>query len=117
MEREKAELIEESQKGEKINNSTRKRSVISPMFAKKRFSVMLYADEYDMLTEQIKKHGYKRAEYFMACVTSAKKQSFDSLYKKYASNHKERQKSEQEELKRVVKGKLAAENSGDLQNG
>lgn len=100
LEREKATLAEESQKGEKTNNSKQKRTVLGSMFSKKRFSVMLYADEYDMLMEQIKKHGYKRAEYFMACVTSAKKQSFDSLYKKYTTDHKDRQKSEKEKKTR-----------------
>ena len=70
---------------------------------KKRFSVLLYADEYDMLLENIKQNGYRRAEYFMACVTSAKKQNFFSTYKKYTLDHDKRHKIEREEAKRTQK--------------
>lgn len=66
---------------------------------KKRFSVMLYQDEYELLMESIKQNGYKKAEYFLACVNSAKKQSFNSYYKRYTEDHKQRYKTMRDEAK------------------
>lgn len=57
---------------------------------KKRFSVMLYSDEYEMLMKIITENGYKRHEYFMACIASAKKQSMAATYKRYMVDHKRR---------------------------
>ena len=56
--------------------------------------VSLYPDEYEVLIENINANGYKRAEYLLACVNSAKKASFDAMYKKYTVEHKERYKLE-----------------------
>lgn len=71
------------------------------MPSKKRFSVLLYPDEYDMLTKHINDNGYKKAEYFMACMTSAKKQSMEATYKKYTQNHKQRHRSDLIEARRA----------------
>lgn len=68
---------------------------IQTIFPKKRkFVVSLYPDEYEVLVENINANGYKRAEYLLACVNSAKKASFDAMYKKYTVEHKERYKLE-----------------------
>lgn len=61
---------------------------------KRRFSVLLYQDEYDELMSNISSHGYKRTEFFLACVNSVKKQSFETNYKKYTSEHQKRYKAE-----------------------
>lgn len=71
------------------------------MPSKKRFSVMLYPDEYDMLMKTIKENGYKKVEYFLACMTSAKKQSLSSEYKHYTMNHAKRYKTDLSEAKRA----------------
>lgn len=71
------------------------------MPAKRRFSVMLYQDEYDTLIKNITENGYKKAEYFLACMTSAKKQNFDATYKKYTTEHKQRYKNDMNEAKRA----------------
>lgn len=71
------------------------------MPSKKRFSVLLYPDEYDMLIKHINDNGYKKAEYFMACMTSAKKQSMEATYKKYTQDHKQRHRSDLNEAKRA----------------
>lgn len=64
---------------------------IQTIFPKKRkFVVSLYPDKYEVLIENINSNGYKRAEYLLACVNSAKKASFDAMYKKYTVEHKER---------------------------
>ena len=57
---------------------------------KKRFSVLLYPDEYEMLLQNTQEKGYKKTEYFLACMTAAKKQSMEAVCKRYAAEHKER---------------------------
>lgn len=93
------EVAKVKDKKEKTQTDTKPRPLISTRFIpeKKRFSVLLYADEYDMLMKNITENGYKRTEYFLACMTSAKKQNFDSVYKKYTSEHKKRRQLEKEE--------------------
>lgn len=71
------------------------------MPSKKRFSVMLYPDEYDMLMKTIQENDYKKVEYFLACMTSAKKQSLASEYKQYTLNHAKRYKTDLSEAKRA----------------
>lgn len=63
-------------------------------YKKKRVSFMLYPEEYNMLMENIQSSGYKKTEYFLACVTSAKKQSMDAAYKKYLHTHSLMRKEE-----------------------
>ena len=59
---------------------------------------MLYQDEYDTLMKNITQHGYKKAEYFLACMNSTKKQSFESTYKKLHEDHIKRHKADLAEL-------------------
>ncbi|MBQ8575237.1 MAG: hypothetical protein IJ447_04215 [Clostridia bacterium] len=86
--------------GEKYGN-IRPLALSKFMPSKKRFSVLLYPDEYDMLIKHINDNGYKKAEYFMVCMTSAKKQSMDATYKKYTQEHKQRHRSDLNEAKRA----------------
>ena len=83
-----------------IGRNIQPRSLSFFMASKKRFSVMLYPDEYDMLMKTIKDNGYKKVEYFLACMTSAKKQGFASAYKKYTMAHEKRHKTDLSEAKR-----------------
>ena len=62
--------------------------------SKRRFTVMLYQDEYDTLMNSITANGYKKTEYFLACMTSAKKKSMESLYTHYTAEHKKRRSSD-----------------------
>lgn len=71
------------------------------MPAKKRFSILLYPDEYEMLTNNIKENGYKKAEYLLACMTSVKKNSMEATYKRYYNEHKYRHEMEIAEAKRA----------------
>ena len=77
------------------------KSLSSFMPSKKRFSVMLYPDEYDMLMKTIQDNGYKKVEYFLACMTSAKKQSLASQYKNYTLAHEKRHKTDLTAAKRA----------------
>lgn len=86
---------------EKSKNKDRTHNISSrnPWFIKRRFSVMLYQDEYEVLMKNIKENGYKRTEYFLACVNSVNKRGFQSSYKKYTEEHRKRylaDKNEQE---------------------
>ncbi len=59
--------------------------------------------EYDMLIENIKELGYKRTEYFLACMVSAKRQSLQTTYKQYTAMHEQRKKEDLENAKRAQK--------------
>ena len=81
------------------NDTSRRRrygpfSEAAYMPSKRRFTIMVYQDEYDMLMENIVKKGYKKAEYFLACVTAAKKQSWEKEYKNFTTSHKTRYKND-----------------------
>lgn len=84
------------------------------MPSKRRFSVMLYQDEYAALIKNITENGYKKAEYFLACMTSAKKQNFDATYKKYTTEHKQRYKNDIDEAKRAQAEDYIARKNGAL---
>lgn len=75
---------------------------------KKRFSVMLYPDEYQMLMKTITENGYKRHEYFMACIVSAKKQSMVATYKRYIVDHKRRKEIDLIEAKKHAEARRSA---------
>ena len=83
---------ENSKNSPQENNHNHQTQTIFPK--KRKFVVSLYPDEYELLIENINTNGYKRAEYLLACVNSAKKASFDAMYKKYTVEHKERYKLE-----------------------
>lgn len=81
---------------ETISKASEKETEIRPlslakfMPRKRRFTIMVYPDEYDMLMKNIVNKGYKKAEYFLACVNASKKQSWESEYKSIANSHKVR---------------------------
>lgn len=77
------------------------RALSTFMPSKKRFTVMLYPDEHEMLMKQISDKGYKKAEYFLACTVSAKKQNMDSVYKRYTTEHTKRYQADLYEAKRA----------------
>ena len=81
-------------------------SEASYMPEKRRFSIMVYQDEYDMLMEAIVNKGYKKAEYFLACVTAAKKQSWEKEYKSFTTSHKERYKNDKLAAQQAVADEL-----------
>lgn len=86
---------------QEISRNIQPRALSSFMPYKKRFSVMLYPDEYDMLMKTINDNGYKKVEYFLACMTSAKKKSLSSVYKNYTTEREKRHKVALSEAKRA----------------
>ena len=93
------------------NNASSRRkygpfSEASYMPNKRRFTIMVYQDEYDMLMENIVKKGYKKAEYFLACVTASKKQSWEKEYKNFTTTHKERYKNDKLAAQQIVADEL-----------
>ena len=88
-------------------NENEKDIVIRPialkkfMPKKKRFTVMVYPDEYDMLMDNIVSNGYKKAEFLLACVTASKKQSWESEYKHFTSFHQTRRKTDIAQARRA----------------
>ena len=75
-------------------------SFIKPLDAsikkKKIMRLSLYPDEYEMINEMVAANGFKRTEFLLACVSSSKKQSFMSEYKRYTNEHKLRRLEERE---------------------
>lgn len=68
---------------------------------KKSFTVMLYPDEYDKLVQVITEKGYKKVEYILACVESAKKTSMEANYKRFTEERARRRKAEAQEAKKA----------------
>lgn len=66
----------------------------------KTVSFRVYQDEYDSLMDIINSNGYRKAEYLLACVHSAKKKSMEATYIQYYDSHRERRKAEREAAKR-----------------
>ncbi len=62
---------------------------------------MLYPDEHEKLTRLIKDNGYKKVEYILACVDSAKKTSMEANYKRYTEEREQRRKEAALEAKRA----------------
>ena len=72
-----------AKKGEQ-QNSTNQPIFAIPGFErykKRTFSVSLYPEEYDMIIENMKGYGYKRADFFLACVQTAKKTNIEKAHK------------------------------------
>lgn len=68
---------------------------------KKRLTMMLYTDEYEKIMEVLNNNGYKKVEYLLACMTSAKKQSMEATYKRLTEDHAKRHKVDLAEAKRA----------------
>ena len=62
---------------------------------------MLYPDEYEKLTQLIKENGYKKVEYILACIKSAKKTSMEANYKRFTEERERRRKAEAQEAKKA----------------
>ena len=56
----------------------------------KKITFTMYPEEYDMFMSSMKQYGYKKTEFFLACVSSAKKNSMQATYQRYAAEHKAR---------------------------
>ena len=89
---------EESQE---LGSNIQPRALSHFMPSKKRFTVMLYTDEYDMLMKTINDNGYEKVEYFLACMTSAKKKSLISAYNNFKTERRERHKTALSEARRA----------------
>ena len=83
------------------------RPVSQYMPKKISLTVMLYPDEHDRVTRFLKETGYKKAEYFLACMESAKKTSMNAAYRRYATEHAQRRKTELAEAKRAREADMA----------
>lgn len=59
-----------------------------PGYRKRKISFSIYEDEYELLLEHLQSNGYKRAEFFFACIHAAKKNSMDAVYKQIEADHK-----------------------------
>lgn len=75
------------------------------MTKKKRISILLYPEEYDMIMNHIQSHGYKKTEYFLACAKAARQTSLDSAYKFYTKFHKQKKAED------IQKAKEAQQNA------
>lgn len=58
-------------------------------YKKRTFSVSLYPEEYDRIIENMKEYGYKRADFLLACVQTAKKTSMEKAHKEIVNTHKQ----------------------------
>jgi hypothetical protein len=58
-------------------------------YKKRVFSVSLYPEEYDSLIDSMKEYGYKRADFLLACVQSARKTSMEKAHKEIMKTHKQ----------------------------
>ena len=76
------------------NNPTvwKQRPLSDYMPPKKTISIKLYPEDYDAVMESMK--GLQKNEFFLACFTSAKKNSLEATYKRYTAEHKARHKAE-----------------------
>lgn len=63
-----------------------------PQYRKKQISFYLYEDEYELLLKHLEENGYKKAEFFYACIQTAKKNSMNSVYRQVEEEHKNRRR-------------------------
>ena len=61
---------------------------------RRRLTLLLYPEEYDMVMSNIQTNGYKKTEYFLACVKSANKRSVQTAYNFYTKFHKEKRQED-----------------------
>lgn len=62
----------------------------------KTISFRVYQEEYDSLMNIISSNGYRKAEYLLACVHAAKKNSLETTYQRYFDSHNQRKRAERE---------------------
>lgn len=70
-----------------------------PQYKKKQISFYLYEDEYDLLFRHLEENGYKKAEFFYACIQAAKKNSMEAVYKQIEEEHKQRRRESRKILR------------------
>ena len=87
----------------------------SPKPKKKSFTVMLYPDEHEKLMRLIKDNGYKKVEYILACIDSAKKTSMEANYKRLTEEHARRRKADAEEAKKAREGEQKTHHVDDVE--
>lgn len=58
-------------------------------FKKRKFVISVYPEEYDILMSSIKEYGYKRADFVLACVSTATKGTMEKAHKKIVRVHRE----------------------------
>ena len=75
----------------------------------RKVTFTLYPDEYEMLVNNIQENGYKKTEFLLACVTSAKKKSMESTYRKWESSRHERRLAERKARKQAELESQSAE--------
>ncbi|MBQ9780856.1 MAG: hypothetical protein IJW00_07905 [Clostridia bacterium] len=62
---------------------------------------MLYPDEHERITRLIKENGYRKVEYFLACVESVKKTSMEANYKRFTEDRAQRYQADLAQAKRA----------------
>lgn len=67
-----------------------KKQCTNLMFKKRKFSMSLYPDEYEMLINTIKDGKYRRVEFVLACISSACKNNVDRAHEKLVKLHNEK---------------------------
>lgn len=65
-------------------------------FKKKTFQVALYPEEYKQVTEILKESGYRRADFLLACIQTARKASLEKAHKQIVMVHKQMRKEHRE---------------------
>jgi hypothetical protein len=86
-------------------------SLLTASQRKRKISFTLYQDEYDFVQEHFKTQGYKRTEYFLACISSAKKTSMNASYRNFINIRAERKRQERTQVQNVdgkVEGEVAS---------
>lgn len=71
-------------------------------YKKRTFSVSLYREEYDSLIDSMKEYGYKRADFLLACVQTARKPSIEKAHKQIVKTHKQMLIEQQELIKQQL---------------
>lgn len=77
-------------------NTTKQDSSQSPLLQKRKLTISLYSDEYELLTDFLKSNGFKRAEYILTCINATKKNSMEAEYKKWEAERKRRRAEERQ---------------------
>ena len=74
------------------------------LYKKRKFTISLYPDEYDSVVKSMKEYGYKRADFFLACVNTARKTTMKTAYNKIVKDHKSKALAEKELMKKHQSG-------------
>ena len=58
-------------------------------FKKRKFVISVYPEEYEAINATIKEYGYKRADFVLACVSTATKGTMEKAHKRIVKSHRE----------------------------